>query len=144
MESFRLSSRIKTFIYLTQIKISLALVLILLIAGCKKEKVDPKQQILGKWEEFYLGNGEYRPPIEDPLGYWHFLPDSVLHEYEYSTKKTLVKKYWVDSLLHVGIRREDGFWLTLQYSTKFYADTMELHVEHASAIFYVSKWKRIE
>lgn len=124
-------------------KLLLTFVFIFLLAGCKKDEIDPREAILGKWENFYVGNGEYRPPIEDSLGYWHFLPDSVLLEYDYSTKKTLEKKYWIDSLLHVGIQRENGFWLTLQYSTKFYADTMELHVEHASAIFYVSKWKHI-
>ncbi|MCF2490772.1 hypothetical protein [Dyadobacter sp. CY347] len=148
MESFRLSSRIKsrrkTFIYLTQIKISLALVLILLNAGCKKDKVDPKQQILGKWEEFYLGNGEYQPPIVNPPASWHFLPDSVLLEYEYATKRTIKRKYWIDTLLNIGTTYNDGYQLRFYYTAKFYADTMELQAENSSPIFSISKWKRIK
>jgi hypothetical protein len=68
-------------------KLLLAFVVIFLLAGCKKDEINAHQAILGKWENFYVGNGEYRPPIEDPLAYWHFLPDSLLLEYEYSTKK---------------------------------------------------------
>lgn len=133
----------KTVIYLTQIKIPLALVLIVLIAGCKKDEIDPRQAILGKWEPFYLGNGEYQPPVAKPGAYWHFLPDSVLIEYEYATQKTFTKKYWIDTLLNVAATYDDGYQLRFYYTPKFYEDTMELRMENASPIFSTSKWKRI-
>jgi len=59
---------------LEALKILIALLLTLLLAGCKKEEVDPREAILGKWEIFYHGNGEYQPPIKDPTGYREFLP----------------------------------------------------------------------
>ncbi|CAG5072998.1 hypothetical protein DYBT9623_04529 [Dyadobacter sp. CECT 9623] len=121
----------------------IAFALILCLAGCKKDKIDPHQAILGKWDEFYLGNGEYRPPIKNPSAYWHFLPDSVLLEYEYATKKTWHKKYWIDTLLHIGIPRGDGYLLRFDYECRFEADTLRLYWVNASPQFSVSKWKRI-
>lgn len=109
------------------------------LVACDRTSVKPEQQILGKWEEFYIGNGEYRPPIANPLASWHFLPDSVLLEYEYATKKTTERKYWIDTLLNIGT---PGGYKSF-YTAKFYADTMELRHENRTAIFYVSKWKRI-
>lgn len=124
-------------------KIILNLVLMLSVVACKTNEVDPNQQILGKWEEFYLGNGEDRPHIKEPSASWHFLPDSVLLEFEYSTGQTHVRKYWIDSILNIGTQYSDGSEVRFYYTPKFYADTMELKAENISAIFSVSKWKRI-
>ena len=124
-------------------KILTTLVLIFLFAGCKNDEIDPRQQILGKWEIFYLGNGEYRPPITSPSAYSEFLPDSVLLEYDYATKSTYKRKYWIDTLLHMGSLREDGAWLTFDYECQFDGDTMQLRSKNIFAIFYVSKHKRI-
>lgn len=119
-------------------------VIAVLLFGCDKDEVGPHEQILGKWEGFYLGNGEYQPPVEKPGAYWHFLPDSVLLEYEYATQKTFTKKYWIDTLLNVAATYDDGYQLRFYYTPKFYGDTMELRMENASPIFSISKWKRID
>ncbi len=47
----------------------------LVFIGCKQEErplLPTSQRILGKWETFYVGNGEYRPPIMNPSGYQEF------------------------------------------------------------------------
>ncbi|MBC8151647.1 MAG: hypothetical protein H7Z72_01920 [Bacteroidetes bacterium] len=124
----------------------ISLIMLVLLAGCKQvdmPPLSPQQQILGKWEITYLGNGEYRPPITKPSGYQEFLPDSVLLEYTYATKTTYRRKYWIDSLLHMGSFRQDGFLLTEDYEYTFHKNTLELNFVNGSAIFYVSKYKRI-
>lgn len=118
----------------------------LLFYSCKQVELpplSPQQQILGKWEIFYLGNGEYRPPITNPSGYREFLADSVLLEYDYATKTTYKRKYWIDSLLHMGSFRQDGFLLKFDYKYTFHKDELELNLVNYSAIFSVSKYKRI-
>ena len=135
----RLNSCCKMLFGLNPVKLSSSFLLILLISGCKKDDIDPQQAIIGKWEDFYSGNGEYRPPYNSS-GYWQFLPDSILLEYDYTTKKTFIYQYWIDTLLNVGIAGK----ATSYYTPKFYADTMELTVENRTAINYVSKWKRIK
>lgn len=119
--------------------------LVLLLAGCKPVEIaiDPHQQILGKWETFYVGNGEYRPPITNPSGYQEFLPDSVLLEYDYAQKSTYRRKYWIDTLLHMGSRREDGVWITFDFDCQFDKDTMRLERRNIWPIFSISKHKRI-
>ncbi|MCE7063398.1 MULTISPECIES: hypothetical protein [Dyadobacter] len=119
------------------------LLIAITLVACEKKDVNPEQQILGKWEEFYLGNGEYQPHIVNPPASWHFLPDSVLLEYEYATKRTIKRKYWIDTLLNIGTTYNDGNQLRFYYTPKFYADTMELRAEKSSPIFSISKWKRI-
>ncbi|WP_148289431.1 hypothetical protein [Fibrella aestuarina] len=116
-----------------------------MLSGCKQEAMplDPRQQILGKWETFYVGNGEYRPPIANPTGYQEFLPDSVLLEYTYADKTTYRRKYWIDSLLHMGSMREDGVWIMFDYDLQFNKDTMRLERKNIFSIFGVSKHKRI-
>lgn len=122
-----------------------ASLLIALLSGCKQEAgpLDPRQQLLGKWETFYLGNGEYRPPITRPSGYREFLPDSVLLEYDYGTKTTYKRKYWIDTLLHTGSFRADGVLITFDFDLQFNKDTMRLERRNILAIFSVSKYKRI-
>ncbi|GGH22011.1 hypothetical protein GCM10007423_03550 [Dyadobacter endophyticus] len=121
------------------IKLSVAFVLIALTGGCNKDEINPQQAILGKWENFYSGNGEYRPPYDKPGGYWNFLTDSVLVEYDLTTNRTNTRKYWIDTLLNIGT---PGGSISY-YTVKFYADTMELNIENRTAINYVSKWKRV-
>lgn len=121
------------------IKLSVAFVLIALTGGCNKDEINPQQAILGKWENFYSGNGEYRPPHDKPGGYWNFLTDSVLVEYDLTTNRTNTRKYWIDTLLNIGT---PGGSISY-YTVKFYADTMELNIENRTAINYVSKWKRV-
>jgi hypothetical protein len=121
----------------------ITLFIAVLLVGCGKDEVNPRQEILGKWEPFYLGNGEYQPPNEKPGGYWHFLPDSVLIEYEYATQRAMKKKYWIDTLLNIAATYDDGYQLRFYYTPQFYADTMELRIENSSAIFYISKWRRL-
>ena len=125
-------------------KYILATLLIAFLSSCKQEAIntDPRKQILGKWEIFYLGNGEYRPQITNPSCYQEFLPDSVLLEYDYSKKTTYRRKYWIDSLLHMGSLRPDGIWLTFDYGLQFNKDTMRLEKKNVLAIFHVSKYKR--
>ncbi|MDI9877381.1 hypothetical protein [Flectobacillus rivi] len=111
--------------------------------ACKEEEISPKEIILGKWEEIYLGNGEERPLLV-PSGYRQFLSDSVLIEYDYATKKSFVKKYWIDSLLHIGTQRQDGFWLIFDYKYQFYDDNLRLETNNFSTIFNVSISKKIK
>jgi len=125
-------------------KILIALLLAVVSAGCKKAEIDPREAILGKWEIFYHGNGEYQPPIKNPGAYSEFLPDSVLLEYDYATKTTYRRKYWIDSLLHFGSLRGDGVWLTFDFECQFNGDTMRLERKNIFAIFYISKHKRIK
>ncbi|MCF2489190.1 hypothetical protein [Dyadobacter sp. CY347] len=143
MKGFRLSSRVnlcwKELIRFSPLRLLGSLLLILFMSGCKEDEIDRQQVILGKWENFYSGNGEYQPPYKSN-GYWYFLPDSVLLEFDYATKQTRTSKYWIDTLLNVGIPGGDRSY----YTPKFYADTMELTIENRTAINYISKWKRIE
>ncbi|MBC8151646.1 MAG: hypothetical protein H7Z72_01915 [Bacteroidetes bacterium] len=118
----------------------------LLLYSCKQvdmPPLSPQQQILGKWQNVYLGNGEYRPPVKDPSGYREFLADSVLLEYDYASKTTYRRKYWIDSLLHLGSLRQDGFLLRFDYKYRFHKDELELTLVNFSAINHVSKHKRI-
>ena len=80
--------------------------------SCEKEKIetDPKKAILGKWEIVEMGNWPNMEPIEEPLAYEEYLPDSILREYEYKTKNSYFKKYWIEgSTLLISTLREDGF-----------------------------------
>jgi len=124
-------------------KISIIIFLILLLIGCKKDEIDPHQQILGKWEIFYLGNGEYREPIKNPTAYMELLPDSVLLAYNYDTGTTLRSKYWIDTQFHMGFYREDGVLISFDYKYQFDKDTLTLEAVNVNAIFHVSKYKRI-
>jgi hypothetical protein len=110
----------------------IAFALLLSLGGCKKDKTDPHQAILGKWELVYHGNGE--PIPINSRSYLEFLPDSVLLTHDYNPNSTMKHKYWIDSLLHIG---------SAYYSYEFHADTLELNIEYATSIFSLSKYKRI-
>lgn len=115
--------------------------------ACENEKtsIDPTKAILGKWEITEMGNWPDMEPVNEPLGYEEYLPDSVLREYEYATQKSYYKKYWIDdSLLYIGITREDGFLLVIRYKYQFNTiDKLRLDIK-ALAIFNTSIYKRID
>ena len=48
--------------------------------SCNKEDIDidPRKAILGKWEITHIGNGDSLRPVENPIAYAEYLPDSVL------------------------------------------------------------------
>jgi hypothetical protein len=112
--------------------------------GCKKDEpllTDPVKAILGKWIIIEMG-GE---PVEEPSGYKEYLPDSVLLEYDYVTGEIgFVKKYWIDSLLHEGIYREDGFLLTFEYRYLFYDDKLKLEYSNLIAMYNTFVYKKIK
>lgn len=121
----------------------LLILLVLLGTGCKKDRIDPREKILGRWEEFYVGNGEHRPPIDPPIAYREFLPDSVVIDHNYVDNTTLKRKYWIDSQLHIGIRRSDGYVFSLDYEYRFDGDTLRLDWVNVNPIFSVVKFRRV-
>lgn len=82
-------------------------IIIFLVVGtlfvfcCCKDNIepkvtDPKQALLGKWEEIENSLG----PVNNPSGYDEYLPDSVRKSYSYVDKIFYFEKYWLqDSLL---------------------------------------------
>jgi hypothetical protein len=124
------------------VKAFVAFLVVLLAVGCKKDQVGP-EKILGKWDEFYVGNGEYRPPIDPPIAYREFRADSVLIDHNYADNSSIQKKYWIDSQLHIAIRRADGFLLQFDYEYSFEADTLKLVWVNANPVSAVSKYRRI-
>ena len=104
--------------------------------SCEKEKIetDPKKAILGKWEIVEMGNWPNMEPIEEPLAYEEYLPDSILREYEYKTKNSYFKKYWIEgSTLLISTLREDGFELVFKYKYDFF-DNNTLRLESYSVM----------
>ena len=115
--------------------------------SCEKEKIetDPKKAILGKWEIVEMGNWPNMEPIEEPLAYEEYLPDSILREYEYKTKNSYFKKYWIEgSTLLISTLREDGFELVFKYKYDFF-DNNTLRLESYSVMMSnTSIYKRLE
>ena len=115
--------------------------------SCEKEKIetDPKKAILGKWEIVEMGNWPNMEPIEEPLAYEEYLPDSILREYEYKTKNSYFKKYWIEgSTLLISTLREDGFELVFKYKYDFF-DNNTLQLESYSVMMSnTSIYKRLE
>lgn len=78
------------------------LILALIVYGCEKDDpiIIPEQDILGKWEITYLGNGENLNPVVNPIAYNEYLPDSILRVYNYEEERFYNQKYWIkDSLI---------------------------------------------
>lgn len=100
-------------------KLSVIILLLLIAgAGCKDDELletDPSQIILGKWEIVEIGNYPDMRPVENPSGYKEYLPDSVLREYDYETGEFFYKTYWIDSLIHEGVYRSDGYLIATRY-----------------------------
>lgn len=125
-------------------KTFVVLLLLFSLLGCKSKEVDPRQQILGKWEEAYKGNGDDLTSIKNPLAYLEFRGDSVLVTHEYATGREFFEIYWVDSLLHRGHRRQDGTISTMDYEYRFRKDEIRLDYVSGSAINYTSVYRRID
>jgi hypothetical protein len=133
----------------TFLKISLSILLLALMgAGCEKEDKyvppsDPAKAILGKWELIEMGNWPDMEPVERTAGYIEYLQDGTLKDYNFKTGELeYVKKYWIDTLLHESIRREDGFLLTFEYRYQFYDDKLRLDYSNLCAIFNTFIYKR--
>lgn len=114
--------------------------------SCEKIETDAAKAILGKWEIIEMGNWPDMEPVEEPLAYVEYLPDSILREYEYKTKRSYFKKYWIDdSLLYECIPREDGYQLIIRYKYQFSHknDILRLDIQ-AFAINNTSIHKRLK
>ncbi len=79
---------------------------ILFSQSCKKEpfETDPQKLILGKWELVAGGNWpDDIEPLLPILGYYEYLPDSVLRYFRYEENEYVwVSKYWMnDSSLFI-------------------------------------------
>ncbi len=100
------------------------------VSGCNGEKSDPfdgaKRAILGKWEIIELGNW----PVMNTCpanGYNEYLPDNTVRFFDYESHQyTSQKEYWIDSLLHESITREDGFELIFDYDYEFYENKLRI------------------
>ena len=114
--------------------------------GCKKEEYnppsDPAKAILGKWETIEMGNWPNMQPIKD-VGYREYLSDSILREYNYNSKTFFYKKYWIDSLLHEGVKAGNGSLITTTFTYKFYEDKLRLDFYNSTALFKTVISKRI-
>lgn len=119
-------------------------------AGCEKDdeppETDPAKIILGKWELVEMGNYPDMKPVDKPSGYKEYLPDSVLREYSYKTGNFYYRTYWIDSLLHEGIYRSDGYLVVTRYRYKFISknNKLELELHNAAGIFNNFVYQRIK
>lgn len=117
------------------------------MSGCDREKMDPfdsaKRAILGKWEIIELGNW----PVMNTYpanGYDEYLPDDTVRFFDYESQQvTSQRKYWIDSLLHESITREDGFELVFDYDYEFYENKMRID-SRAFMIYNTAIYKRLE
>lgn len=116
------------------------------VSGCDREKIDPfdsaKRAILGKWEIIELGNW----PVMNAYpanGYDEYLPDNTVHFFDYESQQvTSQRKYWIDSLLHESITREDGFELVFDYDYEFYENKLRID-SRAFMIYNTHIYRRI-
>lgn len=117
------------------------------VFSCEKNKIepDPTKAILGKWEMIEIGNW---PNMESysASGYDEYLPDSLLGIYNYTTKEYQYakEKYWIDSLLHYRIIRQDGFIITQNYKYTFFDEKIRLDLLDVFAIYNTFIYKRIK
>ncbi|MCY1723226.1 hypothetical protein OU798_22950 [Prolixibacteraceae bacterium Z1-6] len=125
--------------------------LLLLFAGvgCENDEpqeTDPAQIILGKWELIEMGNYPNMEQVETPSGYKEYLPDSVLREYNYETSSFYYKTYWIDSLLHEGVYRSDGYLVATRYRYNFIRmnNKVELELHNAAGIYNNFIYQRIK
>ena len=77
---------------------SILLLSFLMCISCTQEDIpiDPKSDILGKWEITHLGNGSNLEPIDNPITYREYLPDSLTRVYNYEEKQFYNEKYWIE------------------------------------------------
>jgi len=117
------------------------------VSGCDREKIDPfdsaKRAILGKWEIIELGNW----PVMNTYpanGYDEYLPDNTVRFFDYESQQvTSQRKYWIDSLLHESITREDGFELVFDNDYEFYENKLRID-SRAFKIYNTAIYKRLE
>jgi hypothetical protein len=117
------------------------------VSSCDRENTDPfdsaKKSILGKWEIIELGNW----PIMNSYpanGYNEYLPDNTVRFFDYESQQvTSQRKYWIDSLLHESITREDGFELVFDYGYEFYENKLRLD-SRAFMTYNTSIYRRIK
>jgi hypothetical protein len=122
-----------------------------MLVSCKKEEpqLDPRKAILGKWEATHLGNGNDLIPIENPIAYQQYLPDSVLLTYNYEEETFSYEKYWLtDSLLitsFVFIDNIDKDTVVFKFPYKYdFITPSKLKLEFQYlAIFRTSIYKRL-
>lgn len=71
---------------------------IIIVYSCSKEDtpIDPKSDILGKWQISHLGNGSNPLPYENPISYREYLTDSVTRVFNYEEKQFYYEKYWIE------------------------------------------------
>jgi len=129
--------------------LSLAFVLLLMGSSCKKEEIeiDPHKAILGKWEITHDSYG----PIQKPIAYEEYLPDSILMNYIYEEETFVTKRYWfADSLLYqervyIDQTTDDTLLVDIQpYKYKFLdRNTLQLDMQYFFMNTY-SRYKRIE
>jgi len=100
-----------------------------LLVGCKKDEYTP---IMGKWKTNEMGNWPDMQPIKD-VGYREYLSDSILREYNYNSKTFFFKKYWIDSLLHEGVKAENGSLIITRFTYKFYGEKLRLDFYNTTA-----------
>lgn len=116
--------------------------------SCEKEKIetDPKKAILGKWEIVEDGNWPDLEPCQ-ATQYVEYLPDSLIRVYDYKTGVYIYakEKYWIDSLYHEGVYREDGYFLNVSYKYQFSDNNNKLRLDiQAFAIINTFIYKRLK
>jgi len=123
----------------------------LFIFGCCKNSVepkvtDPKQALLGRWEEIENNLG----PVNNPSGYDEYLPDSVRKSYSYADKIFYYEKYWLeDSLLIRSFKYVDPYdnyvkvfkW---RYRYEYLSYNKIKLVSQNPSIIYSQTYKRIK
>ena len=117
------------------------------VSGCDREKIDPfdsaKRAILGKWEIIELGNWPAMNTYP-ANGYDKYLPDNTVRFFDYESQQvTSQRKYWIDSLLHESITREDGFELVFDNDYEFYENKLRID-SRAFKIYNTAIYKRLE
>jgi hypothetical protein len=108
------------------------------LIGCQKVCGDPyksaKEAFIGKWEIVEMGNWPIMHSVA-ATGYEEYKTDGNLYFFDYNQGSyTSQREYWVDSLLHESITREDGFKLVFDYDYEF-IDT-KLRLDSRSLMIY--------
>lgn len=101
------------------------------------------QEILGKWEETEIGNWPDMKTVPLPPGFWEFLDNGYIREFDYNTGTNFYKKYWIDSLLHIAMVQQDGFLQTVNYKYEFFDAYLRLDRQEITNN-YTSVYKQIE
>lgn len=145
-----------TDVILTQKKLKHMKALVLIFSvilfsqSCKKEPIenDPQKLILGKWELVAGGNWpDDIEPLLPILGYYEYLPDSVLRYFRYEENEYVwVSKYWMnDSSLFILMGSLPNGYETWQrniYEFSNNNNTLRLTIQDALPIFDTNIFNR--